>query len=470
MGSSAGNKLKSGIIKILTANILNMIFSLGTNFLLPKYVSIDSYAQIKTYQLYVSYIALLQLGYSDGMYLKFGGKDIKSIPLKVMQEDISTLRVFQLGITIASVIVACLFREPILLLAAVAIFPQNIISYYKNLFQAVGTFGKYSRIMNYTTGATFLINFILLFIVKTDSCYFYIVGYLMLSVVLAGLLECTCKKDLDVQFGVKGFSIANLIENIKSGILLLFANFSSILLTSMDRVFIKVFMDSIAFAQYSFAVSIESFLNVAVSPVTVTLYNYFCINKKIEDVIKIRDQIVGFSSILIACAFPVKFIIEIYIPHYTDSVNVVFLLFAAQLFLIIVRSVYSNLYKAKKLQNLYFKRMCIVIIAAFVLNYSCYLLLKQKEAFAIGTLLSAILWFVLSWIDFKEILFSLRSVLYIVIEVIAFLYTGCGMSSIIGCILYVIVTIAALAILMPNVLKSYFGIGMGLAQKVTQRH
>ena len=40
-----------GIIVILIANILNMVFGLATGFILPKYLSVETYAIIKTVQL-----------------------------------------------------------------------------------------------------------------------------------------------------------------------------------------------------------------------------------------------------------------------------------------------------------------------------------------------------------------------------------------------------------------------------------
>ena len=52
----------------------------------------------------------------------------------------------------------------------------------------------------------------------------------------------------------------------------------------MDRWFVKALMTTLAFAQYSFAVSMENFMNVAVTPVTTTLYNYFC---KATDEVKV---------------------------------------------------------------------------------------------------------------------------------------------------------------------------------------
>ena len=132
--------LKKGMLQILFANILNMMFSIGTNFLLPKFLSIDSYSQIKTYQLYITYVAILHLGYNDGMYLKFGGKNLDEIQHDELQKNISTVVVFQAIVTIGSVWVAFLLKDTALLMAAVAILPQNMIAYFKNFYQAVGEF------------------------------------------------------------------------------------------------------------------------------------------------------------------------------------------------------------------------------------------------------------------------------------------------------------------------------------------
>ena len=49
-------KLQKGILAVLIANMVNVFFSLATNFLMPKYLSIESYAGIKEFQLYVSYV------------------------------------------------------------------------------------------------------------------------------------------------------------------------------------------------------------------------------------------------------------------------------------------------------------------------------------------------------------------------------------------------------------------------------
>lgn len=71
--------MKKNIIIVMLANIVCLLINLITNFVLPQYLPIESYAEIKTYVLYISYAGFLSLGYNDGMYLKYGGKVLKDI-------------------------------------------------------------------------------------------------------------------------------------------------------------------------------------------------------------------------------------------------------------------------------------------------------------------------------------------------------------------------------------------------------
>ena len=55
-----------------------------------------------------------------------------------------------------------------------------------------------------------------------------------------------------------------------------------------------------------------------------------------------------------------------------------FLLFAAQIFYIVIKSIYVNLYKAQKKQSIYFIKLTAIIVVGFVFNVICYNLYKVK--------------------------------------------------------------------------------------------
>ena len=69
--------MKKGIVQIFFSNIIFMLFGVINNFILPKYLSINSYAMVKTYLLYMSYAGFLGFGFMEGMFLLFGGKNIR---------------------------------------------------------------------------------------------------------------------------------------------------------------------------------------------------------------------------------------------------------------------------------------------------------------------------------------------------------------------------------------------------------
>lgn len=465
----SNNSLKKGIFQILLANILNMLFSIGTNFLLPKFLSIDSYSQIKTYQLYVTYVAILHLGYNDGMYLKYGGKNIDDISNNDLEKNLSTLKIFQFIMMILSILISIFTKDIALLMASIVVLPQNMIAYFKNFYQAIGEFKKYSRIMNITTSATFVINIFLIFIIQTDNYVIYLLGYIILSIVLCFMLEKSLSEYKHLNKLKFQFSWKELKDNISSGILLLLGNFSSQLLSSMDRWFIKIFFDNIAFAQYSFAVSMENFLNVAVTPISVTMYNYFCNHDEDKDILKIRDLIIIFASIIIAVAFPVKFILELFLQKYLNSTAVIFILFSAQMFYIIIKSVYVNLYKSRKMQKKYSFKLVIILIIAFICNIIGHLIYNIKESFAIGTLLSAIIWFFISQLDFKSLKYSVKHYIYIFTTMIMFLLCGYLFNSIIGLLIYIITIIIMMFICMPSTLNNIINIAKGYLNKFKKR-
>ena len=61
--------IKNNIIRIFSANFLNAISAILIGFLVPAILSLDSYAYVKTYMLYISYIGFLHFGFIDGMYI-----------------------------------------------------------------------------------------------------------------------------------------------------------------------------------------------------------------------------------------------------------------------------------------------------------------------------------------------------------------------------------------------------------------
>lgn len=439
--NKTNDNLKKGIFQVLIVNIINLIITLITNFVLPKHLSTETYAAIKSYQFYMNYIGILHLGYADGLYLKYGGKTYQEINMEIFIGELSTFRNFQLLIQLFFTFFALLNKDIVTILVALSILPYNMFMGFKSIFQAIGDFKSYSKAINYNTLLLFLINIIALFIIHTDFSIIYLAGYLTCYIWIWIALEFRIGKVTNSHFtDYLKFNFKNLTDNIRSGILLMLGNFSSIILTGMDRWFIKFLMSTISFAQYSFAVSIENFINFAVTPISTTLYNYFCRKITDQQIKHIRDLVMIFSAFLISAAFPAKFILEIYLTQYIAAKDVIFYLFVGQFFFIQVKSIYVNLYKAQKMQRRYFAKLFFIVVLGALLNSVLYTFLKSKEAFAVGTMLTAAIWLLWSSIDFPIINMHIREYMYLCIIPIVFFLCGQISYTIIGLLLYILIT------------------------------
>ena len=444
--------IKKGIVYVFIANVINLIISLFTGFVLPKILSIETYSSIKLFQLYITYIGVVSLGFADGMYLRIGGKNLENINKEEVQQEFKTFKIFQLLVTILAIVVSIILKNEMLLFCSLVILPINIGNYLRQVYQAIGLFKKYSNFMNINTLLIFFINLILLFIVKTDNPQIYIICYIIAYIIYWIIIE----RETTKIFGKRKVKADKkfLFEDIKNGFLLLIGNFCNVIFTGIDRIFVQNLLGSIKFAFYSFAVSVENLMNVFIAPISTVMYNYLCNNKSKEQIINLKNMILLFASVVVVAIFPAKFIVEIWLQKYLDSLDVLFLLFAAQCITILVRCFHVNLYKAEKKQNRYFIIMMAVVVLSIILNILLFVLIGTMEAIALATLITSIVWFIIGEIDFKEYRMKAKNYIYIFLSIFTFLICGKMGNTILACLIYMAIIFIFMNILMRNTLKN----------------
>ena len=461
--NNKGESLKNGIVVVLAANIINLCISLFRNFIIPKFLPIDTYAEIKLYQLINSYGGLIALGYIDGIHIRYGGLNISEIDKCSFIKNLSTFRIMEL--TIVSIIVICgvYNRNFIFVMSALSVLAINITGYYSSLFQATGLYTNYTKILNSSSILLLIMNMVLLFGVRTYIAMDYIIGYLLIYLIIWIVVEILFSKLSGIKLSFFQFSFNEIKDTIQTGFFLMWGLLASNFITGMDRWFVKGLLSTSCFAMYSFAASTEGFLGYAVSPISITMYNFFCKVKDNQEIIKIKDCIILFSTVIIGSAFGVKLILEHILTKYSEANKVMFILFASQLPYSIIKCLFLNLYKAQKRQKEYFKKIIIIVFIGFLFNIIAYSLYKEMETFAIATLLSSFLLCMICCSDFKEIKFCAKEFIYIAIVITFFLICGFTMISYIGLFVYYsmlfllsIIVYRSTLLYMLNITKKYF--------------
>ena len=433
---TSSTSVKKGIVYVFIANAINLAISLFTAFFLPKFLSVDSYANIKLFNLYVTYLGILHLGYADGMYLRNGGKSIYSLDGKEARTEFDTFKAFQIVMCLLMVGVSLALGNQVLLLCSLVILPVNVSSYVRSLYNAVGEFKKYSRYTNINTLMIFVINVILLFIIKTDYYLYYIIAYVVVYFLYWLFIEYELRKVLGKPKRLIRFEKRYMKENVGTGIFLMTGNFCNVIFTSIDRLFVKNLIGMVEFAYYSFAVSIENLLNVFINPISITMYNYFCKGKSRERVIKIKRYSLLLAAAIVAFAFPARFVVETWLTKYIDSIGVLFFLIAAQYAAMLVKIVHVNLYKSKKQQKKYFRIMLCIIVTSAVLNLIGYLIFRNAISIAVATLLTNVIWFVIGEIDLREYAFEIKDYAFFAFNLISFIICGLNLGVVLGFVIY----------------------------------
>ncbi|MCD8221977.1 MAG: hypothetical protein LUD07_07305, partial [Clostridiales bacterium] len=247
--------------------------------------------------------------------------------------------------------------------------------------------------------------------------------------------------------------------------ILMLGNFSSILMTSIDRWFVKGLLTTADFAYYSFVVSTENLVAVFINPVVTTMYNYICINSNYSTLRRIKRMCMIFALFLVSGAFVIKFILEIYLTKYILSERVLFVLFATEILFIVIKGIYVNIYKARKRQDIYFKQLVAAIAIGCILNSVFYFLFRSNEGIAFATLLSVIFWYIICSFSVKEIRPDFKEIIVLVSGISSFIILGFFMPSIIGFLLYVFVILVLCILFMRKDLIVLVNMALDIIKK-----
>lgn len=425
------------LISVFAANIIYLFLGLLYNFLMPMLIPIDQYAVVKTYSLYIFYSGFFHLGYNDGMYLKYGGKEIKDISADAIFTDFFTLVAFQF--VLGSILFFASFGvdDTLFQWLIIGIVNTNIVYYFKYFYQATGEMKQYGIILNMEKFLPLIINLLLLFALHIETGI-YFVGVQVVSIFLINIVSVVGFFKCFAPTKRVRFSLLLLMDNIKIGFLLMLGNFSNNIFTGIDRWFVKNLMSNYDFAMYSFAVSLENMIGLLISPISIFLYNYFSKGICKNNIYIIKKLALFWGMLLMGLAFPIKYIVGTFLSKYEDALVSVFLLFATQMFYSIIKTIYVNLYKVNRKQKQYFVQTIGMTIVAFLFDMVLFYIFATKEVLAVGTLLTALVWFLVCEQRDNTYRFDKQGYFWIFFCLIIFLVSGIMLPILSGTLIYIV--------------------------------
>ena len=427
-------KVVKNIILVAVSNILTLLAGILVGFVLPKIMTKVDYGYYKTFTLYFGYIGLFHFGFIDGIYLVYAGKKYKDLNFEKFRLYTRLLIVFQFIISLVISLISLFFINKtigiVFLCLGVNIIFNSLTCYYQFISQITGRFKELSfrNIIKAILTCVSILVLTLLFyfnILSNISYVLYIVIFTVIQVILTLWYIYTYK---DITFG-KSLPFKDELYDIKKlfkvGIPLLIANIVSSLILTIDRQFVSLLFNIEIYAVYAFAYNMLSLITTVISAISTVLYP--TIKTYSEDRLKndynrlmaIITIIVGFC---IGSYYPLKFILEKFLPQYVDSLQIFRIILPSLLISSSISMIMFNYYKSLNKQLLYFIISLIILFMSALANAIAYLLFQTTIAISIASVIIMGLWYI--WVELLIIrrfkINPLNHILYIICIMLIF--------------------------------------------------
>lgn len=412
--------MKKDIYKVFSSNLMKMMVTFITAFIVPMVLSINSYGYLKTYQFYASYIGIMHLGFCDGVYLYYGGKNEKDLRNTEISDLWSSLFFYEFLVSVIVFSVGFFTKNLILVCVGLTIVPNVLFTFYSYIYQAIGNFSKYALIMNIYSVTSMFINLILV-LNRIKNYKIYMILYVFIESVpfIVGTILFLNKKW--IRFS--GFHLGSFQYYVKNGLLLMVGNFIYSIFIGIDKWFIKFTMPISDFSIFSFASQMLMVVNMFITPIAMTLYSNMAKKKNKKFEIRIKKILICILMLIPLSIYVLKVIISTFMKRYIPAIDITSVFLITQIFLSLNVAIFVNLYKAYRKQGDYFIRLIFSLLIAIAIDSIVTIIRPNIMGFAFSTMISCVVWLLMNINYFSYMKPNKGEVFYVCGLLLIYLFT-----------------------------------------------
>lgn len=439
-------KVLSNITKVLSSSIITFSSNFIIGFILPLYLSVAEYGYYREFVLYFNFFYILNLGFNEGLYIKYGGKSLEEIDHKILMKEHNTSLVAQAVVSLLMIVAGFMTKNTVIIIFAITTFFANATYFHQLVQQALSEFSEYSRTNTIKGFATILTMLIALLLFKGNTHMYYVLALMFAQFLVFLYCEWNFYKVIKNKSSqLLTVNQTKAIFNI--GLFVLLANFLRVLVGSVGQWLVQLFSNIEEFAQYSLAGSMLSVVLLVINAVAAVFYTVISKNKDYGKLNIIKNLLLIFGVASGLAYFVLHYMITYFIPDYISSLEYMKYLILCVPYLMVINVIATNLYKTNMHEKKYFRNMLFVLTSTAALIGMFYLLNNNPVSAAIGTTVTYILWyFVVTTITFPFLKNTMKFNLLLISHLISYLvFTSLG-NVLLGMILYGIYSLAILVI------------------------
>lgn len=392
-----------GIFKVSSANIIGLVLTMLTSFVLPIFISVEQYGYWQLFIMYFGYLGFFVLGFNDGVHLNYAVYDYD-------EQLAAKFRTFKSFLTILTgiesiVLGAVLFCFTtdfdnifyIFLLCIFNILPLAINGLFSYMNQATMRFNEYA-VGNIIGNIIFTIIMVVMLLCRIKQSLYYIIAYTITRYLVIGYHWYSSRMVFTITrcsfLSLKG----EIINNFKYGFPLMIASVLQGTIILVSRLLIQGKFGIEAFSAYSFSLHT---IVIAAQFIGAIATVFYPIMKRVDgsmlhQLYNSFDKIATIASaVLLVSYFAVVVIVKVVYVKYIEILDYLFWVYPLFIYNCKSNLLIINFFKVKNepIKMIIVNALGTLINIIFV--YSAYYIWGSIYSIACGVLLGYSLWYYL---------------------------------------------------------------------------
>ena len=322
-----------------SANMISMVVSVILTLIVPKAIGVKEYGYWQLYIFYISYVGFLHLGWSDGVYLRYGGYEYSKLDSKIFVTQFWIMTIVEIIISIVLSVICLLFTNDLdkgfiwiaTFISGVILILRSFLYYILQATNKIREFAIYTiteRILY------FVLTLIMLYVGIRNYRYLIYVDIISKFISLA-LSMYSCRRLVFGKLTMVRENICEIIRNVNVGIKLMIANIASMLIIGVVRLGIQYQWNIETFGKVSLTMSISNLLMIFINAVGVIMFPTLRRTSS-ERLPLLYNAFRCFLMVLLFAMlifyYPIMSVLSLWLPQYAESLRYMALLFPLCIF------------------------------------------------------------------------------------------------------------------------------------------
>ncbi|HEW9109244.1 TPA: hypothetical protein V1F97_001185 [Streptococcus pneumoniae] len=368
--------ISSNLLIVLTSSLVVLIF--------PKIMGVTEYSYWQLYIFYLTYIGFFHLGWIDGIYLKYGGLEYTNLDRKQFYSQMILFSSFLMLIslvlfTLNLITVRDENARYIYNMAIISMIVTNLRTLYVYILQMTNRLKDSSVIL--ISDRVLYVLLLFTFIVFGWHEYKVMIWADILGRTFSLMLSFWICKDIVFQPLSKFIlDFKESLDNIRVGINLMLSNIASSMIIGIVRMGIQWNWNIETFGKVSLTLSISNLLMTFINAIGLVIFPLIK-RTKTENLPKIysnlRNALMLVMFAILLFYYPLKFILDIWLPAYKDALVFMALIFPMSVYEGKMALVINTYLKAMRMEKDILKINALVMLTSIVVTLVTTILLNN---------------------------------------------------------------------------------------------